>query len=71
MQVFARNISNKHKILNKIDLIKEEIYSDKLIKSLYINKEENRPFFEGRYNGKRDIQARIDYFQDFLNTCVL
>jgi Protein of unknown function DUF262 len=71
MQVFARNISNKYKILSKIDLIKKEIYSDKLIKSLYSNKEENRPFFEGRYNGKRDIQSRIDYFQDFLNTCIL
>jgi hypothetical protein len=34
MQVFARNISNKYKILSKIDLIKKEIYSDKLIKSL-------------------------------------
>ena len=70
MQVFARNLSNKYKILSKIDLIKEDIYSDKSMKLLYSNKEENRPFFEGRYNGKRDIQARIDYFQDFLNTCI-
>ncbi len=71
MQVFARNIDHKHQILDNVDLIKEKIYSDESMKLLYKNKEENRPFFEGRYNGKRDIQSRIAYFQDFLNTYIL
>ena len=71
MQVFARNINYKHQILDKTELIKEKIYSDESMKLLYEKKEDDRPFFEGRYNGKRDIQARIDYFQDFLNTYIL
>jgi len=71
MQVFARNISHKNIIFDKIDLIKEKVYSDESMKLLYENKEENRPFFEGRYNGKKDIQARITYFQDFLNNYIL
>ncbi|AKG24463.1 hypothetical protein IJ00_05245 [Calothrix sp. 336/3] len=64
MQVIANNISQKESLLKHSKSIRSNLYSDKEL--LYVKKENNRPLFEGRYNNKKDVEARIKYFQDFL-----
>jgi len=64
MQVIANNICYKEILLNKKESIKRKLYSNKDL--LYIAEENNRPLFEGRYNNKKDVEARIKYFHEFL-----
>ncbi|WP_254568430.1 DUF262 domain-containing protein [Oscillatoria sp. HE19RPO] len=68
MQVFANNIAHKESLLrNKAD-IKRDLYSNKEL--LSINEENNRLLFDGRYNNKKDVEARIEYFQNFLKNYI-
>lgn len=68
MQVFANNIAHKKSLLkNKAD-IKNDLYSSKEL--LYIKEENNRSLFDGRYNNKKDVEARIKYFHDFLQNYI-
>jgi hypothetical protein len=64
MQVFANNIQHKEILIEKSNSIRENLYSNEQL--LYIKKENNRPLFEGRFNNKKDVEARIKYFHDFL-----
>ncbi|MBW4505142.1 MAG: DUF262 domain-containing protein [Scytonematopsis contorta HA4267-MV1] len=64
MQVVANNIDKKEILLNHSESIRSSLYSDKDL--LYIKEENNRPLFDGRYNNKKDVEARIKYFQEFL-----
>ncbi|HEX8574755.1 MAG TPA: hypothetical protein VF677_00520, partial [Flavobacterium sp.] len=68
MQVFANNISHKESLLrNKAD-IKSNLYSNKGL--LYIKEENNRSLFDGRYNNKKDVETRIEYFHNFLKNYI-
>ncbi|MDQ2101069.1 MAG: DUF262 domain-containing protein [Tychonema bourrellyi B0820] len=68
MQVFANNIPHKESLLrNKAD-IKSNLYSNKEL--LYIKEENNRSLFDGRYNNKKDVEARIEYFHNFLKNYI-
>ncbi len=68
MQVFANNIPHKESLLrNKAD-IKTNLYSNKEL--LYIKEENNRSLFDGRYNNKKDVEARIEYFHNFLKNYI-
>lgn len=68
MQVFANNISHKESLLkNKAD-IKSKLYLNKEL--LYIKEENNRSLFDGRYNNKKDVEARINYFHHFLQSYI-
>jgi hypothetical protein len=64
MQVFANNISHKENFVKNRESIQSNLYSNQ--SSLYIKEENNRFLFEGRYNNKKDVEARIKYFHDFL-----
>ncbi|WP_204103795.1 MULTISPECIES: hypothetical protein [Spirulina sp. CCY15215] len=64
MQVFANNIAHKKSLLkNKAD-IKSNLYSNTEL--LYIEEENNKSLFDGRYNNKKDVEARMKYFHNFL-----
>ena len=68
MQVFANNIPHKESLLrNKAD-IKSNLYLNKEL--LYIKEENNRSLFDGRYNNKKDVEARIKYFHNFLKNYI-
>jgi hypothetical protein len=68
MQVFANNIPHKESLLrNKAD-IKSNLYSNKEL--LYIKEENNRSLFDGRYNNKKDVETRIEYFHNFLKNYI-
>jgi hypothetical protein len=68
MQVFANNILHKETLLrNKAD-IKSNLYVNKEL--LYIKEENNRSLFDGRYNNKKDVEARIKYFHNFLKNYI-
>ena len=68
MQVFANNIAHKESLLrNKAD-IKSDLYSNKEL--LSIKEENNRLLFDGRYNNKKDVEARIEYFHNFLKNYI-
>jgi uncharacterized protein with ParB-like and HNH nuclease domain len=64
MQVFAENISYKDSLLSHGSSMKTNLYSNR--ESLYMKTENNRYLFDGRYNDKKYVQARITFFQDFL-----
>ncbi|MBD2605428.1 DUF262 domain-containing protein [Scytonema hofmannii FACHB-248] len=64
MQVFANNISYKESFLNHRESIKNALYSNQEL--LYIKEENNRPLFDSRYNNRKDVEARINYFHNFL-----
>ncbi|QLE53593.1 DUF262 domain-containing protein (plasmid) [Nostoc sp. C057] len=64
MQAMANYISKKQILLTNHEFIRNNLYSNKDL--LYVKEENNRPLFDGRYNNKKDVQARIKYFQGFL-----
>ncbi|MCP2728770.1 DUF262 domain-containing protein [Limnofasciculus baicalensis] len=64
MQVFANNILYKESFVKNRESIRSNLYSNKQL--LYIKEENNRSLFDGRYNNKKDVEARIKYFHDFL-----
>ncbi len=61
MQVFAKNIGYKRIFIEHRESIKENLY-------LYSGKESSylKELFDGRYNNKKNIEARIKYFDEFL-----
>lgn len=65
MQAFAKNISHKEALLNNKDEIEKLLYSD----SQALNrsdKDKNPYLFDGRYNNRKDVKARIEYYDNFL-----
>lgn len=64
MHVVANNISYKETLLKHSQAIRSNLYSNKDL--LYVQEENNRFLFDGRYNNKKDVEARIKYFQEFL-----
>ncbi|AFZ01946.1 DUF262 domain-containing protein [Calothrix sp. PCC 6303] len=68
MQVFANNIPHKEILLNHSKSIKSALYSDKQL--LHLKEEKNRLLFDARYNNKKDVEARIKYFQNFLQSYI-
>ena len=67
MQVFSRNLIYKDRIIENATIIKENIYSNE--KNLYLEYK-NRYLFDGRYNDRTDVQLRIDYFDNFLQSYI-
>ncbi|MTJ14461.1 DUF262 domain-containing protein [Anabaena sp. UHCC 0187] len=68
MQVFANNIAYKESLLINKDAIKNNLYSEQ--ESLNIKEENNRLLFDGRYNNKKDVEARMIYFHNFLQNYI-
>ena len=68
MQVFAEKITFKQELLKHKEAIKTEIYSDE--EMLYVAEEDNRFLFEGRYTTRKGLEARIRYFQKFLQSYI-
>ena len=64
VQVFARKIHFKNELLKYKEVIKREMYSDE--KMLYVAEENDRFLFEGRYTTRKGLEARIRYFDNFL-----
>jgi Protein of unknown function DUF262 len=64
MQVVANNIVHRETLLKHRQPIRDKLYSDKDL--LSVKEENNRLLFDGRYNNKKDVEARINYFQEFL-----
>jgi hypothetical protein len=69
MQAFAQNIAHKETLLNKREYIKNQLYSDAeaLNRS---DKDKNTYLFDGRYNNRKDVKARIEYFNNFLQNFI-
>lgn len=63
MQSFSKHLLYKEEILIKKEEILKHLYTDQSL--LYIE-ENNRYLFEGRYNNKKDVAVRIDYYDNFL-----
>jgi hypothetical protein len=64
MQAFAKNIDKKKFLINNKNQIKANIYKDQ--GKLQRAKVKNKYLFDGRYNGRGDVQDRIDYYHTFL-----
>ncbi len=65
MQAFAKNIAHKETLLDNKSDIKDKLYkdSDSLNRT---DKEKNPYLFDGRYNNRNDVIARIEYYDKFL-----
>jgi hypothetical protein len=68
MQVFASKLPFKNELLKHKEAIKNEMYSDE--KMLYVEEENNRFLFEGRYATKKALETRIEYFDKFLQSYI-
>ena len=67
MQVFSRNLTSKNRIIENAKTIKETRYSnDKLL----VSPRNKRYIFDGRYGDRNDVEARIQYFNDFLQSYI-
>ncbi|BAQ62699.1 hypothetical protein GM3708_3105 [Geminocystis sp. NIES-3708] len=63
MQVFSKYLRYKSNLIKKAEIIRKERYSDKELLFLI---DKNRELFDGRFSDQKDIQLRIDYFDNFL-----
>ena len=68
MQVFSRNLENKDRIIQNAKIINTGKYSNR--DGLRNGRGKNRLLFDGRYNDRKDVQSRIDYFQNSLQKCI-
>lgn len=68
MQVFANNISHKESFIRNKGTILTNLYSNTEL--LSIKEEDNRSLFDGRYNNRKDVEARINYFHNFLQSYI-
>ncbi|MEG4803978.1 DUF262 domain-containing protein [Microcoleus sp. ARI1-B5] len=67
MQVFSKNLTSKNRIIENAKTIKEKKYSnDKFL----ISRRKNRYIFDGRFNDRKDVQERIKYFNEFLQSYI-
>jgi hypothetical protein len=64
MQSFAQNILHKSRLLENKERIKSELYQNKEL--LLRDKDKNPYLFDGRYNNRKDVLERIDYYNNFL-----
>ncbi|MEG4286849.1 hypothetical protein QUB68_27470 [Microcoleus sp. A006_D1] len=67
MQVFSRNLTSKNRIIENAETIKETRYSDE---QLLFSKTKNRDIFDGRYGDRKDVENRIEYFNEFLQSYI-
>ncbi|AUT01123.1 hypothetical protein CLI64_12310 [Nostoc sp. CENA543] len=67
MQAFANNLRYKEILIKNKNSIKNNLFSNK--ESLYI-KQINRPLFDARYSGRKDVEARIEYIHNFLQSYI-
>ncbi|MEZ0484522.1 DUF262 domain-containing protein [Fibrella aquatica] len=65
MQAFAMNLVHGDKIIQRANDIRELIYTDKDALSVEGNSEKH--IFDGRYSDRRDVQARINFYNKFLS----
>ena len=68
MQVFANNISYKDVFIENKETIQKNLYSNK--QAPFIQEVGRRNLFDGSYNNKKDVVARILYFQKFLQSYI-
>lgn len=68
MQSFSRHLSVKEKLIAKKEHISKEIYIDRSL--LYRKKNKNPYLFDGRYNNKKDVIDRIEYYDNFLKNAL-
>lgn len=65
MQAFAQNINYKDTFLEKKDLLVSTLYKD-VVALNRTDKDKNPYLFDGRYNNRKDVIVRIEYYHNFL-----
>lgn len=69
MQAFATNIAHKVSLLDKKTEINDMLYQDST--SLDRKDKQKNPYlFDGRYNNRKDVIARINYYDKFLQEII-
>jgi hypothetical protein len=66
MQVFANNISYRKILIENKETIRNKLYDSN--KTPFIQEIGRKHLFDGSYNNKKDVEARIMYFQKFLQS---
>ncbi len=69
MQSISKILDKKLILLEKAEIIKSSKFQDK--ENLIIQgKEKNNELFDGKYNNKTNVEARIKYFDNFFNSII-
>lgn len=66
MQSFSKNLDKKVELLQKASIIKELKFND-LEKITYESKSKKINLFDGKYNSRNNVEARISYFDDIIS----
>jgi hypothetical protein len=69
MQSISKFLDKRTILLEKAKIIKELKFKDK-DNLLIPKKEKNNELFDGKYNNKNNIEARIKYFDNFFNSII-
>lgn len=69
MQSISKRIDKKEILLAKAQQIRAQKFQDKA-KLLIPNKDKNNELFDGKYNNKNNVAARIKYFDDFFDSII-
>lgn len=68
MQVVARHLGYSDILIKNAPIIKQKIYTDN--KLTLKHRKDVRLLFDGRYNDRKDVEARIAHFESFLATYI-
>ena len=67
MQVFSRNLISNNRIIQNAETIRKKRYSND---NLLFSTKKDRYMFDGKYNERKDVQDRINYFNEFLQNYI-
>jgi len=69
MQVISNHLDKEVILINKKEKIKQLLYTD--IENLeYKSKNKSVPLFDGKYNSKNNVEARIKYFENIITKAI-
>lgn len=71
MQVISSYIKQRELLLDKKVIINDLIYKD--VDELFYDSKQTKnaiPLFDGKYNGKNNVQSRMEYFKKVINEAI-
>lgn len=69
MQSISKYLNRQTSLLEKADNLKENKFKDKSL-LLIAGKSKNNELFDGKYNNKNNVKARIEYFDKYIESVI-
>lgn len=71
MLAFSKHIDKKEFIISKKEFIISNLYKDSSDLIYISDRDKEVNIFDGRYNNKKDVEKRFEYFDNFLKNIIL